>query len=182
MTKGTVIVEYIYMWDFNLLQSNYWISWILFWHPSVVYLSLDSMFLYSKYLLMKTFCLCFFCNFQLLSFTYARQCGWIQTHEIIAAYRLIPSSMPLCMPQDVLQNKVSNTCMTVSRTDAQWENLFNIQVHHSALRHFYIKKSVVRLVKEMDQQDFISCDMWHQEMTVYHCWAGLLTLFSALGW
>lgn len=41
--------------------------------------------------------------------------------------------MPLCMPEDILHN----TCMTVSRTDAQWEKLYNIQALHCVLRHCY---------------------------------------------
>ena len=46
---------------------------------------------------------------------------------------LIPFSMPLCTPKDILHN----TCVTVSRTDAQWEKLYNIQALHCVLRHCY---------------------------------------------
>ena len=41
--------------------------------------------------------------------------------------------MPLCTPKDILHN----TCVTVSRTDAQWEKLYNIQALHCVLRHCY---------------------------------------------
>ena len=70
--------------------------------------------------------------------------------------------------------------MTVSRTDAQWEKLFNIQALPCALKHRYIKESDKWMVKEKDQQDSISCDMQHKEMTVYQCRGELLTLFYAL--
>ena len=31
--------------------------------------------------------------------------------------------------------------------------------------------------KEMNQQDSMSCDVWHQEMTVYYCSTEFLTRF-----
>lgn len=40
-----------------------------------------------------------------------------------------------------------------------------------------IKHSDTWLVKEMNQQDSMSCDVWHQEMTVYYCSTEFLTRF-----